>query len=287
MTSGSDILQKVKPGDPLRIPARTFNAFVDAAIDHQRRQRSSQTTAPPRTMSGDASPNAGNVVLIRNDSGEDRQRFEILGIDAPVFLPSDHLEEFQRQIALASVMPVLDDHADRFVILSEPVRSGAIGRAWVGGVCPVQIVVDDETLMFAELQDGDATALKAALSGPITILWKDTGTGTKWAVVRFGSAPAAGLVPVKVWRDGGTTDGSKTLQCNRTYKVRTLEAQGPNDDAGQLLGTNLTPQKRRPPLGKLSTPSNAGTGVVGLGYYDGPDFVLYDANETLDVEACT
>ena len=140
----TEILQKVKPGDPLRIPARTFNAFVDAAIDHQRRQRTSQTTAPPRSMSGDASPNAGNVVIIRNDSGQDRQRFEILGIDAPVFLPSDHLEEFKRQIAFACVTPVLDAHAERFAILSEPVRAGAIGRAWVGGVCPVQVVVDDE-----------------------------------------------------------------------------------------------------------------------------------------------
>ena len=285
MTPGSDILQKVKPGAPPRIPARTFNAFVDAAIDHQHRQRSSQTTAPPRSMAGDASPNAGNVVLIRNDSGQDRQRFEILGIDAPVFLPADHLEEFQRQIALACVVPVLDEHADRFVILSEPVRAGAIGRAWAGGVCPVQVAVDDETFMFAELQDGDATALKAASSGPITILWIDAGTGIKWAIVRFGSAPAAGLVPVKVWRDGGTTDGSKTQQCNRTYRVRTIDATGPST-GGALLGTNLAPKKRRPVRGKLSVPSNLGAGETGTGYFNGPDFVLYDANETLDVEAC-
>jgi hypothetical protein len=237
-------------------------------------------------MSGDASSNTGNVTFIRNDSGQDRQRFEILGIDAPVFLPTDHLEEFQRQVALACVSPVLDEHADRFVILSEPVRAGAIGRAWVGGVCPVQVVVDDETFMFAELQDGDVTALKVVSSGSVTILWKDAGTGTKWAIVRFGSAPVAGLMPVKVWRDGGTTDGSKTLQCNRTYRVRTLDATGPST-GGTLLGTNLAPMKRRPVRGKLSVPSNLGAGEIGTGYFSGPDFVLYDANETLDVEACS
>ncbi len=285
----SDILKKVNSGDPLRIHARTYNAFIDAALDHQHRQHSGQTTSPARLASANTSASAGNVVLIRNDSGQNRQRFEILGINAPVFLPTDHLEEFQRQVAIACVEPVIDEHADRFVILSEPVRAGAIGRAWVSGVCPVQVVVDDETFMFAEVQDGDATSLKAVLIGPVTIVWKEPGVGTdlRWALVRFGSAPIPGVIPVKVWRDGGTTDGSKTLQCNRTYKVRALEAQGPNDNTGQLLGTNLAPLKRRPARGKLSVASNTGAGEIGTGYFYGNDFILYDANETLDVEACT
>lgn len=35
----SNVLTKVRPGDPLRIPAATFNTFVDAAQDFLRRQR--------------------------------------------------------------------------------------------------------------------------------------------------------------------------------------------------------------------------------------------------------
>lgn len=34
-----DSLRKVKSGDPLRIPAATFNTFADAAQDFLRRQR--------------------------------------------------------------------------------------------------------------------------------------------------------------------------------------------------------------------------------------------------------
>ncbi len=33
-----DDLRKVRPGDPLRVPARAYNAFVDAALDLKRRQ---------------------------------------------------------------------------------------------------------------------------------------------------------------------------------------------------------------------------------------------------------
>jgi len=39
-------LQHVKRGDPLTIPASTFNTFVDAARDFQQRQRSAQRRTP-------------------------------------------------------------------------------------------------------------------------------------------------------------------------------------------------------------------------------------------------
>ena len=75
-------LQKVKPGDPLVIPAPTFNTFVDAANDFlARRQDQFQGSRPAARHS--------KIVLVRNDSGADRARFDVLGIDAPVFGPAD------------------------------------------------------------------------------------------------------------------------------------------------------------------------------------------------------
>lgn len=38
-------LQKVKSGDPLRIPAATFNAMIDTARDHQQRQQGREQTS--------------------------------------------------------------------------------------------------------------------------------------------------------------------------------------------------------------------------------------------------
>jgi hypothetical protein len=92
---------------------------------------------------------------------------------------------------------------------------------------------------------------------------------------------------VRVWRDGGTTDGDQSTQCDRTYNVRTLEATGPST-GGRELGTGMTPDKVRHTIGKMLVASTTGGGVVGLGYLDADgDFGLYDANETLDTGACS
>lgn len=69
----SDPLRKVQPGDPLKISAGTFNTFIDAAQDFQQRQRSQQQR--PRSSFTDH-----GTVLVRNDSGAGRERFDVLGI---------------------------------------------------------------------------------------------------------------------------------------------------------------------------------------------------------------
>ena len=93
------------------------------------------------------------------------------------------------------------------------------------------------------------------------------------------------LFAVKVWQDGGSTDGTSGAQCDRTYEVRTLEAT--SITTGTQLGTDLTPKKKRPTTGPLNTPPTDGVGYVGLGYYDeNGAFALYDANESLNTDLC-
>ena len=66
-----DHLKKVQSGDPLRIPVATFNTMIDTARDHQQRQQGrEQTSFPAFRQSG--------IVLARNDSGSDRDRFDVL-----------------------------------------------------------------------------------------------------------------------------------------------------------------------------------------------------------------
>ena len=65
-----DTFTKVKPGDPLAIPAATFNTMIGAARDYQQRlQDREQTSFPAFRQSG--------IVLVRNDSGADRDRFDV------------------------------------------------------------------------------------------------------------------------------------------------------------------------------------------------------------------
>ncbi|KKN89725.1 hypothetical protein LCGC14_0235710 [marine sediment metagenome] len=102
----------------------------------------------------------------------------------------------------------------------------------------------------------------------------------------FSSVTTDGMFAVRVWQDGGSTDGDEDTKCNRTYQVRTLPATAIST-GGEELGSAMTPLKRRPAFGPLDVPSDLSDGEIGTGFYDEDDvFFLYDANETLDVDAC-
>ena len=174
----SDHMKKVKSGDRLSIPAETFNTFIDAARDHRTRQQNRGQAARPSNRST-------GTILVKNASGADRDRFDVLGVDAPIFTPTDNEDSFKNQVALKGVTPSEDNHEGRFVILQEPVRTGDIGRAVVAGVTPVVVNVSDTEHGFADIADGVAGKLVSAESGGAQILWAELGTGDKWAVVRL------------------------------------------------------------------------------------------------------
>ena len=114
-------LKKVKPGDPLVIPAVVYNTFVDAARDYlDRRNDQAQEAHPAARHSG--------IVLVRNDLDppQPAERFWVLGIDGPVISPSDNLEEFSNRVVLSGAVPWISTYRDRFVVLLEPVATGGI-----------------------------------------------------------------------------------------------------------------------------------------------------------------
>jgi len=177
-----DAMKKVKSGDPLSIPAETFNTFIDAARAWRAQQHN--RAGAPRELLHDA-----DVVLIRNDSQSDRQRFDVLGIDEVIFTPTDNPSEFQNRPALVGGVPNKDYHIGKFAVLLEPAASGKIVRAAIGGLCVARLYVDSgETWYgYADIKDADAEKLKVTPHGAAQILWRESGTGTKWAVVRLGT----------------------------------------------------------------------------------------------------
>jgi hypothetical protein len=201
-----DSMKKVKSGDPLAIPAATFNTIVDAAQDFLRRQRSIG-----RTPTADRPP--FETVLLKNASGADRGRFDVLGIDGPVFTPTDSLEAFTNGIALTGVTPTAS-HAGNFAVLVEPIQTGQIGRACILGACPVKVNVVSASDPFADAEAGVTSRLKSGSSGAARILWKESGTGEKWAVVRLGNPDGgASAIPVKLTASlgGGSYTGREQV----------------------------------------------------------------------------
>ena len=192
MTSGGDHMMKVQSGSPLVIPAQAYNAFIDAAKDFQgRTQHLGQTATPGYRSAG--------IVLIKNESGDDRQRFNILGLGDPIFLPDAGAaaeQSFKNAVAFRGDLPDETLHKGKFVVLLEPLSAGAIGRAYLVGVTAARLRLEDsaQEVARAEIIDQDAAALQPAADGSAQVLWHQQQTGDVWAVVRLGNA-----APVGVW----------------------------------------------------------------------------------------
>ncbi|WP_417850651.1 hypothetical protein [Thalassoglobus sp.] len=190
-----DPFKKVQRGDALRIPAETFNTFIDAAKDYRSRtQNRGQQSQNELQQSG--------IILVKNGTPDDLDRFHVLGIDRPIFTPSDNLHSFLNQVAVVGATPTADNHLGRFLVLQEPLRSGMIGRACISGITPVRLNVQDEEHDWADVEEGETDSLKTDTAGSAFILWKEpTGSSgyggygygygyygsLRWALVRIGN----------------------------------------------------------------------------------------------------
>jgi len=176
-----DNFKKVRPGEPLKIPAETFNTFIDAAqyVRAHRHDRAGGTGADVRRQT---------VVPVRNDSGGDRGRFDVLAIDGSIITAEENLAEFKNRVALVGVTPQYPDHLGQFAVLLEPVAAGRIGRGCVSGVCPARVNLLREWHQYADIADEEHFFLQSGQSGAAQILsrYPEEGAGAKWAVVRLG-----------------------------------------------------------------------------------------------------
>lgn len=176
---GGDPFKRASSGDKLEIPAAAWNACLDAAEAHRK-------GAGPPLVNGPQQFRQADIVLVKNSSGSAVGRFGVLGISGVIFTPSAALASFQNQVAFTGVTPTTADHKGKFLVCLDPIADGKVGRAWIAGVCQVQVDVTDAAHQFAEVKNSDGTKLSSGSSGSARILYSPGGTGTKWCVVRLG-----------------------------------------------------------------------------------------------------
>lgn len=178
-------MKKVASGQPLRIPASTFNTMVDAASDYQRRSLNRGSSAVPSdTRSG--------IVLIRNQSGADRDRFSVLGLSSILITPTENSQEFSARYAMNAVLPT-NSYTQKFCVLQEPIKSNGLGRAMIVGITPVNVArPSGDTTEYAGVL-ANQTYLQAGTEGA-QILWEDSG----------GTTPHLALVRLPHMKGGGT-----------------------------------------------------------------------------------
>lgn len=187
---------QVSPGDPLAIPAPTFNAMVDAARAHHARKQL-PGMVDPRTAPNDY------VVRIKNSSGEDVPRYGILAIDGLVITPDDNDAILDDPLLDGTNTTTTDD---KIAVVLQPLADGEIGTAVIGGVIACTINVSDELHTYAEPSTEAAatgvTRLESSSSGYIRILWKGSGTGEVDALVTFPHTPTAAVATQFAMGDG-------------------------------------------------------------------------------------
>lgn len=171
------MFKKFSSGNPLSISASDWNAMIDAAIAH----RNKQNSATGKESGYGRRP----VVLVRNSSGTNIVRGQILGIEAPIILPTTNENEFLSGIALDCDAAVIADHSGKFVVAVEPITDGKIGSAVAFGMAHCLINVISET---DEYIDAPATAgyiAESCASGSARIVWREGGTGEQWGIVQL------------------------------------------------------------------------------------------------------
>lgn len=251
-----DKLKKVKPGDPLEIPAATFNTLVDVARDYLHRrhdQRGHATTATRRD----------GTVLVRNDTGTDQGRFAILAIDSPLF---GHNEaEFFARPTLKATVPD-GRHEGRVVVLAEPIDAGKVGPAWIGGIVPARLYDPHGAAMrytTASVKPGDTSQLALNTGGQIDVVWHETGysPGTRWGLVRLGPA-----VPRHAQRIVGfRNDSGVTLVRGDVVQVTTWFASSNRDPQDVVVAARIAPTAIDAVFGRLGFVADESVAAGGYG----------------------
>ncbi len=222
-----DIYAKRLRGMSPTLPAEIYNQIVEQAQGADfNRARPQQKNDPKQTC----------IINIRNDSGEDVGRFDILALDEPL-IPPEHDDEdtedlgFKEDVSFSGVTPD-EDYTGNFAVMLEPVAVDQIGRGIVMGVVPVRLLVNPDSLLdYADVEEDETGYLINKSHGSAQVLWmEDTEDEERWAVVRIGNPVAAQGQYVQVV--------DRTVYALNTYKgrrevydsttgVKTLEPEDP------------------------------------------------------------
>jgi len=192
-------MRKVSTGQPFRMSAGDFNAFVDAAASHRRRAHDLAGKPAAR----DTKP---GIIAVRNVSGADQPQFSVMALGHAVITPTENEKEFlYRPTINADVAQV---EGEGICIIQEPVKAGALGKAMVFGVSPVLVDVVDEEHKYAKALAGEAGYMASASSGIARIIYAEPGTGMGWALVHFpatvNTTIRLGGAPITIADDGDT-----------------------------------------------------------------------------------
>lgn len=180
----------------MRPTAATWNAVI-AAAKKVKQNNGGGLGKPSR---GDF----GIVLYGKNTTASLIARHKVVGISAITIDPAAAATQdtFQSTPVVDLRTPTLPNDSIRFGITMEPIAAGKVGRILVEGVAAIPISISDADHKFARVVDSSDTLASCAF-GPVEILQVQSGTGTKYAVVRIGTCAGPRLFRATAAGSGG------------------------------------------------------------------------------------
>jgi hypothetical protein len=178
MASG-DPLKRVLPGEPFAPSAASWNAMLDSA-----RRVAQMDSLSQRSLS---SPDAPGLIRVKNSTGAARDAGDIVGLGASLFTPTDNLDEFRFHPTIVAAVPTRASHSGKFAVLLDAIPSGGIGYAQVSGIAACRVDSQSTAVLpdCVEVKNSDATQLSLVSDGFARVLWRESGTGTRRALILF------------------------------------------------------------------------------------------------------
>lgn len=216
------MFRRVVPGQRVHPPAAAMNGLFDLLEERNRKE--------PRANAAGFQSGPIELLIKNNTGGALSSSFGVVAIGDVVINRTDGEEAFNRQNLFEGDTP---SAGARIAIVQEPLSANAIGRAIIAGVTTVKLNVIDA----AHTHAGPTTStseLDTANAGPAEILWKESGTGSKWAKVLLSGGNSVGI------------DGAEVIDLDYVSKVCITRNSG--------VITNVTAEHRTIRLlGKLLT----------------------------------
>lgn len=223
------IHSRITPNQPLdkAISARTYNEMVDFL---NRGGHRAGGNVPEFDNS-----NQHSIISVRNNTAGNLAPYDLVVASAPTFTPTANLRAFQETSTIDVVAPTSTSRGSFFVMLT-PCKPGQIAFAMVSGVTCVKINIVHSAHDRADLTT--LANLVSGFAGSAEILWKESGTGVKWAIIRW---PILDYGVILATADANITTGS-----SGTVSVyRNGADSGANETAwltwmhgGQLISAN-------------------------------------------------
>lgn len=184
--------KRAQPGEPLRIPAATWNVILDTVQRDRGDLADDEANVEMSDSTADGPWPSSAIIRVRNDTGAIVSRFGVVALsDAPI-TPSSNLDQFQRYPSFAGTTPTATTTS--WAVLLEPLDAGQWGEALVQGMVACQVEVLDAGHTRARAKSGSVTQLQSAATGGEGVLvWKESGTGSKWAYVLLMGGPLQGI----------------------------------------------------------------------------------------------